>query len=68
MDSTSTKFIAQQALNHLAYLQEVLETIAHRDVQVSNEAREKALEAARRLVQAFETPEDTILYHSFDVG
>ena len=61
-------FTAQQALKQLPYLQEVLESIAQHDVHVSREARDKALEAARRLVQAFETPEDTILYHYFDVG
>ena len=59
---------AQQASGILKSLQEALGSIAHHDVQVSKEAQERALEAARRLVQALVTPEETILHHAFDVG
>ena len=59
---------AQQASNLLEPLEEALGNIAHHDVQVSKIAREKALKAARSLVQALETPEEIILHHAFDVG
>ena len=59
---------AQQASNLLEPLQEALGNIVHHDAQVSKIAREKALKAARSLVQALETPEEIILHHAFDVG
>ena len=59
---------AQQASDILKSLQGTIGNIAHHDVQVSKDAQEKALEAARRLVQALATPEQTILHHAFDVG